>query len=175
MVSIPMKYSTIVRVIIVAKLRIRWIKTIVRVNVHANSRRTPYGVCSNGTVEQCNSATLGRYECQVAEYNGNDRDTSDTSTIPGHCDGWTMVRHNRPKFKARQLTNSDKTWQSVNEIGAVESTDEQDQVNETRKVLLNTNTISVRDLIRVSSMSERSILFGIGKEMQENGMGLEWD
>jgi hypothetical protein len=81
------------------------------VNVHANSRRTPYGVCSNGTVEQCNSATLGRYECQVAEYNGNDRDTSDTdtSTIPGHCDGWTMVRHNRPKFKTRQLTNSDKT------------------------------------------------------------------
>jgi hypothetical protein len=63
----------------------------------------------------------------------------------------------------------------VNEIGAVESTEEPDQVNDTRKVLLNTNTISVRDLIRVSSMSERSILFGIGKEMQENGMGLEWD
>jgi hypothetical protein len=48
-------------------------------------------------------------------------------------------------------------------------------MNATRKVLLNTNTISVGDLIRVSSMSERSILFGIGKEMQENGMGLQWD
>jgi hypothetical protein len=63
----------------------------------------------------------------------------------------------------------------VNEIGAVESTEEQDQLNTTRKVLLNTNTIRVGDLIRVSSMSERSIMFGIGKEMQENGMGLQWD
>lgn len=33
--------------------------------------------------------------------------------------------------------------------------------------LLNTITITVGDLTRVSSMSERTVLFGIGNEMQE--------
>jgi hypothetical protein len=143
------------------------------VKVYASTMLPPYGARSNDAVEQCNSATVRHDECPVVEYNGIDRDISDanTSTSPGHCDGWTMVHHNKAKSKTRRLTKSDKTWQSVNEIGAVEPTEEQDQV----KALLNADTISVGDLIRVSSMSERSILFGIEKKTQENGMGPEWD